>query len=95
VFDSISTEIPTEETLVGAGKQLIEGMNSWNQGKTYHKVVKTYDTTTSREGPKGRETLHWHGRISEHTPDQGTFDQFWEYLGKNKAVNEKEYTVLF
>lgn len=30
-------------------------------------------------------------RVSVHTREDGTFDQFWDKLGKNKAENEMQY----
>ncbi|KAF9265577.1 hypothetical protein L218DRAFT_1020417 [Marasmius fiardii PR-910] len=78
--------IPAEEPIFVAAEKIIESTSSWKPGKTYHGVVKTYT------GPKkSQDGVPWHCRVSEHTPKEGTFDQFWEKLGNNKAVNEKEY----
>jgi len=84
------SELPLEETLIAAAQNLIASASTWKQGKTYQKTVKTYQSTTGGTGGSA-PTLHWHCRSSEHTPEEATFDQFWDKLGRNKAINEKEY----
>jgi hypothetical protein len=72
--------------LIAQGKSVLETTAGWNQGKTYHKVVKTYSR------PKFRgETANWHCRVSEHGPEEATFDEFWSRLGVNKGKNEVQY----
>ncbi|KAG6871449.1 hypothetical protein C0995_004428, partial [Termitomyces sp. Mi166 len=59
---------------------------TWKQGKTYHINVKTCHR------PKGpADGAPWHCRISEHPPTEATFDQLWDKLGEDKALNEKEF----
>ena len=80
------TEIPSEEVIIEEGKKLIESTTSWKAGKTFFKSVQTsYRAKESGDGAP------WHCRISEHTRKEATFDQFWEKLSKDKAINEKEY----
>ncbi|KAI0647321.1 hypothetical protein C8Q79DRAFT_620280 [Trametes meyenii] len=81
------SEIPPEDEIIKAGKQLLETTPSWKQGKAYqHNTVKTFHRA---KGPK--DGTAWFGRVSEHTKEDATFDEFWSRLGENKAENEKEY----
>uniref|UniRef100_A0A0W0FLB0 DUF3074 domain-containing protein n=1 Tax=Moniliophthora roreri TaxID=221103 RepID=A0A0W0FLB0_MONRR len=80
------SDIPSEEVIFAAADELIETTTSWKAGKTYHKVVKT----SSRPKQAG-DGAPWHCRVSEHGPKDGTFDQFWDKLGRNKAENEQQY----
>ncbi|KAF8635509.1 hypothetical protein AX17_003899 [Amanita inopinata Kibby_2008] len=79
-------DIPSEETILAEGHSLINSTSSWKQGKTYHKKVRTYHRT---KGPG--DGAPWYCRVSEHTPDEATFDQLWDKLGRNKATNEEQY----
>ncbi|KAI0672961.1 hypothetical protein C8Q78DRAFT_990315 [Trametes maxima] len=82
-----SRQIPSEDEIIKAGKQLLETTPSWKQGKAYqHNTVKTFHRA---KGPK--DGTAWFGRVSEHTKEDATFDEFWSRLGENKAENEKEY----
>lgn len=77
--------MPSEETIITTARRLIESTSSWKQGKTYHKIVKTYHR------PKGPDDgAPWHCRVSEHAPTEATFDQLWAKLGNDKAINEEE-----
>lgn len=78
--------IPAEEPIFVAAEKILEATSTWKPGKIYH-GVKTYT------GPKRPQLdgAPWHCRVSEHTPEEATFDQFWEKLGNDKAVNEKEF----
>jgi hypothetical protein len=79
-------DIPSEESILTAAREALEERKSWKQGKSYHKnSVKTFSR------PKGpRDGAAWHSRVSEHTSEEATFDEFWSKLGINKAINEKE-----
>lgn len=62
---------------------------AWKKGKTF---AKGKVLTLSR--PKGpADGAPWHCRVSEHTEEDATFDEFWGKLGVNKAVNEKESDI--
>ena len=76
-------ELPAEEKLIAQGHSVLETTVNWKQGKTFYKVVKTY----SRSKFRG-EVANWHCRVSEHGPEEATFDEFWEKLGVNKGENE-------
>ncbi|KAI0636714.1 hypothetical protein C8Q77DRAFT_1154628 [Trametes polyzona] len=82
-----SSEIPPEDELIKVGKELLESTQSWKQGKAYHhNTVKTFSR------PKGpRDGTAWFGRVSEHTKEDATFEEFWAGLGENKAENEMQY----
>ena len=82
-------EIPSEDLLLSLGKELLASSVSWKPGKTFHKKVKTYWSAKDTE-----QGAPWHSRVSEHTPEEATFDQLWDKLGKDKAINEKEYVYL-
>ncbi|KAI0372923.1 hypothetical protein BV20DRAFT_963358 [Pilatotrama ljubarskyi] len=82
-----SSEIPSEDEIIKAGKELLEGTSSWKQGKSYqHNKVKTYSRA---KGPK--DGAGWYARVSEHPKEDATFDEFWSKLGENKAENEMQY----
>ncbi|KAF5373727.1 hypothetical protein D9758_000720 [Tetrapyrgos nigripes] len=78
--------IPSEDAIIQAGKKLLEETQSWKKGKTYQKVVKT---SSRAKGPG--DGAPWHCRMSVHKPEEATFDQMWDKLGKNKPLNEKEF----
>ncbi|KAM6500289.1 Protein of unknown function (DUF3074) domain containing protein [Amanita muscaria] len=77
--------IPLEESIISEGRKLIDSMSSWNPGKTYHKKVRVY-----HKPKQPGDVAPWCGRISEHTSNEATFDQFWDKLGRNKPINEQQ-----
>ncbi|KAI0345341.1 hypothetical protein BDW22DRAFT_1406051 [Trametopsis cervina] len=79
-------ELPPEEVLISQGRALIDGSASWHKGKTFYKTVQT----SSRSKFKG-EPANWHARVSEHGPEEATFDELWNKLGVNKGENEVNY----
>ncbi|KAH9901552.1 hypothetical protein C8Q73DRAFT_249431 [Cubamyces lactineus] len=81
------SEIPPEEDIIKAGKQILESTMSWKQGKAYqHNKVKTFSRS---KGP--RDGAGWYCRVSEHTKEDATFEEFWSKLGENKAENEMQF----
>ncbi|KZP12561.1 hypothetical protein FIBSPDRAFT_921820 [Athelia psychrophila] len=81
------SEIPSEEAIVAAARAILDSTPTWKQGKSFHKKsVKTL----SRAKVEG-DGANWHVRVSEHGPEDATFDEFWGKLGNDKALNEKEY----
>ncbi|KAG6376205.1 hypothetical protein JVT61DRAFT_2180 [Boletus reticuloceps] len=79
-------EVPSEDTIIALGKELIDSTATWKKGKT---LAKGKVLTLSR--PKGPgDGAPWHCRASEHTKEDATFDEFWGKLGVDKAENEKE-----
>jgi len=70
---------------MAAADTLFESSKTWKEGKTI-KGVKTYSRA---KGPD--DGAPWHCRVSVHKPEEATFEQLWEKLGKDKALNEKEF----
>ncbi|KIJ69332.1 hypothetical protein HYDPIDRAFT_80133, partial [Hydnomerulius pinastri MD-312] len=80
-------EIPSEEAIIAAGREVLASSVSWKKGKTF-----TKGNVLTLSAPKGpADGAPWHCRVSEHTKEDATFDEFWSKLGVNKAENEKEY----
>ncbi|KAF7985127.1 hypothetical protein HWV62_9047 [Athelia sp. TMB] len=85
------SEIPSEESILAAGRSILDSIPTWKRGKTFHKnSVQTF----SRSKATG-DGANWHVRVSEHGPEDATFDEFWSKLGNDKAINEKECVILF
>lgn len=91
--------MPTADAVLKAAKRLaddsdIEG--SWKQGRTYHHnpgpkyqalglgilPVRTYSKDISPPDPK------WIMRVSEHTREESSFDEFWAGLGVDHPTTE-------
>ncbi|KAH9948969.1 hypothetical protein B0H21DRAFT_730952 [Amylocystis lapponica] len=81
------TDIPSEESIVALGNALLDSTTSWKQGKSFQK--NTVKTLSRHKGPE--DGAPWHCRVSEHTAQDATFDEFWSKLGVDKAENEKQY----
>ncbi|KAJ7172313.1 hypothetical protein C8R46DRAFT_1085499 [Mycena filopes] len=77
--------LPSDEDAMAAADALFESTKTWKEGKTI-KQVKTYSRA---KGPD--DGAAWHCRVSVHKPEEATFEQLWAKLGKDKAVNEKEF----
>lgn len=82
------SEIPSEDEILALGKEILAASDNWKQGKTYEKFVKTFTYSPSSEGVN--VGTKWACRVSEHTREAGTFDEFWNGLGTNKAENEMQ-----
>lgn len=65
--------------IIAAGRELIESTDTWKKGKTFAGVKTLFHSGD------------WHCRLSEHPPDQITFQQLWDKMAYDKAPNEKEY----
>ena len=70
--------------LLTAARELIASTYSWKRGKSFQKnKVHTFSR------PKGPgDGAAWHGRVSEHTAEDATFDEFWSKIGHDHANNE-------
>ncbi|KAH7926625.1 hypothetical protein BV22DRAFT_1032623 [Leucogyrophana mollusca] len=80
-------DVPSEETIISLAKEVLESSKSWKKGKAFAKGgVQTYSRA---KGPG--DGAPWHCRVSKHTKDDATFDEFWSKLAVNKAENEKEF----
>ncbi|KAI0707618.1 hypothetical protein C8Q76DRAFT_628199 [Earliella scabrosa] len=81
------SEIPAEDAIIKAGREILDNTASWKQGKTYQKnTVKTFHRS---KGPK--DGAGWYARVSEHTKEDATFEEFWSKLGVDKAENEMQF----
>ncbi|CAL1705168.1 unnamed protein product [Somion occarium] len=80
-------DIPSEHSILRAGRAALTSPIPWRQGKTYYHTVRTYSRPKSPW-----DGAAWHCRVSEHGSDEATFDEFWSKLGINKAANEKNFT---
>ncbi|KAJ7046974.1 hypothetical protein C8F04DRAFT_1062339 [Mycena alexandri] len=76
--------LPSDEEAMAAADTLFESSKTWKEGKTI-KGVKTYREKDPDDGAP------WHCRVSVHKPEEATFEQLWAKLGKDKALNEKEF----
>lgn len=83
-------EIPPEEEILSAANEILESTLSWKEGKSFHKhSIRTF--SRPRLDDKEHSEAGWCCRVSQHTSDDATFDQFWSKLGENKAENEMQY----
>ncbi|KAI0320121.1 hypothetical protein OF83DRAFT_1053778 [Amylostereum chailletii] len=86
-LSNTTLELPSDEDAVSAARKIMEETQTWKRGKSYH-----HNTVHTFSKPKGPgDGASWHARVSEHTPDDATFDEFWNKLGENHPINEKEY----
>ncbi|TFK55064.1 hypothetical protein OE88DRAFT_1732340 [Heliocybe sulcata] len=81
------SEVPPEDAILAAANEVLESTKSWKQGKSYfNNTVKTFSR------PKGpHDGAGWYCRVSEHTADDATFDEFWSKLGNDKPENEMKF----
>src|SRR6266404_7590208 len=83
-------ELPSDEQIIAAGREILEASKDWKKGKAYQKnTVQTY----SRSKDPG-DSASWYCRVSEHDASEATFDEFWGKIGINHSENEKEYVRL-
>ena len=82
------SEIPSEDVILTTAKEILAASSGWKQSKTRQKVIKTYTYSPSSKGESAG--TKWACRVSEHTREEGTFDEFWNGLGVNKAENEMQ-----
>ncbi|KAJ1302529.1 hypothetical protein OPQ81_002846 [Rhizoctonia solani] len=77
--------IPPLKVLLESANALLASTVRWPPGKTYYDgLVQTF----SHKEPSGP---NWHGRISYHPIDQGTFHEFWEVIGTRHCQAQEEY----
>jgi len=84
--------IPSVEAILKVALPLIQESESWGPSGTFeHKrSIRTSVHTVHR--PKGpKDGAPWYGRLSEHTKEHGTWDDFWAGLGVNHSEHEAEY----
>ncbi|CAE6418614.1 unnamed protein product [Rhizoctonia solani] len=77
--------IPPLNVLLDAANALLASTVRWPPGKTYYDgMVQTF----SHKEPSGP---NWHGRLSYHPAEQGTFHEFWEVIGTRHCQAQEEY----
>ncbi|CAE7216607.1 unnamed protein product [Rhizoctonia solani] len=82
-LDPVSIQdIPSTQAVLAEAKNLIQDISNWPEGRTYH-GIRTHKKPMA--GPA------WHSRTSVHESQDGTFEEFWNCLGVNHSLNEKEY----
>ncbi|KDQ18151.1 hypothetical protein BOTBODRAFT_551693 [Botryobasidium botryosum FD-172 SS1] len=80
------SNVPSSSDLLAAAREHINSSTTWTQKKSVGNIkIFTTKSTTNPGGPA------WHCRVSEHGPDEATFDEFWQGLGVNHSLHEKEY----
>lgn len=81
-----NAELPSDEQVIAAAREVLEASKGWKKGKAYQKnTVQTYSR------PKGPgDGAPWYSRVSEHTAAEATFDEFWSKIGTDHSENEKE-----
>lgn len=79
-------DIPTEEKIIQAGRELIEDTNNWKHTKDYAK-----GTVKGLVRPKDSDDEEpWFCRASIHSSEEASFDELWFGLGTNKAEHESK-----
>ncbi|QRV80214.1 hypothetical protein RhiJN_08229 [Ceratobasidium sp. AG-Ba] len=77
--------IPPLNVLLSSANALLASTVHWPPGKTYHDgLVQTFSQKLS-SGPS------WHGRLSYHPIEHGTFHEFWEVVGVRHCASQEEY----
>ncbi|KAH9981332.1 hypothetical protein BGW80DRAFT_1471900 [Lactifluus volemus] len=75
-------ELPSDQVALAAARELLESTKDWKKGKAYQNTVQTCSRPKSTGDGAG-----WHCRVSEHSPEEATFDELWkEYINDVKKV---------
>ncbi|CAE6433468.1 unnamed protein product [Rhizoctonia solani] len=77
--------IPPLNVLLEAANALLASTVRWPPGKTY------YDGLVQTFSHKEASGPNWHGRLSYHPAEQGTFHEFWEVIGTRHCQAQEEY----
>jgi hypothetical protein len=86
--------IPSKEVLLEVMVPLIEESESWPLGSKYEEKQWHLTTQTFSRSRTARDGAAWYGRVSEHSKESiGSFEPFWNGLGVNHSLNEKEYVI--
>ena len=85
-----SLAIPSVETILKVARPMIQESESWTAVKSFEHKTPIETTVNTFYRPKGpKDGVAWYGRVSEHTKDQGTWDDFWAGLGVNHSEVHK------
>ncbi|EJD44162.1 hypothetical protein AURDEDRAFT_152230 [Auricularia subglabra TFB-10046 SS5] len=79
--------IPPRETLLAAAEALLSSADAWKKGKVFG-AVQSLTRPKHKDDPAGPP---FHARLSTHTAEECTFEEFWDGLGIGRAQNETEY----
>ncbi|CAE6338671.1 unnamed protein product [Rhizoctonia solani] len=77
--------IPPLNVLLEAANSLLASTVRWPPGKTY------YDGMVQTFSHKEASGPNWHGRLSYHPVEQGSFHEFWEVIGTRHCQAQEEY----
>ncbi|CAE6387060.1 unnamed protein product [Rhizoctonia solani] len=77
--------IPPLNVLIESANALLASTVRWPPGKTY------YDGMVQTFSHKEASGPNWHGRLSYHPIEQGTFHEFWEVIGTRHCQAQEEY----
>ncbi|CAE6429967.1 unnamed protein product [Rhizoctonia solani] len=77
--------IPPLNVLLEAANALLASTVRWPPGKTY------YDGLVQTFSHKEASGPNWHGRLSYHPIEHGTFHEFWEVIGTRHCQAQEEY----
>ncbi|CAE6436204.1 unnamed protein product [Rhizoctonia solani] len=77
--------IPPLNILLEAANALLASSVRWPPGKTY------YDGMVQTFSHKEASGPNWHGRLSYHPAEQGTFHEFWEVIGTRHCQAQEEF----
>jgi len=81
------SELPPEDKVIQAGRELIEATLNWKSNGSFAKGV-----VTGYVHPKDADDDQpWFCRVSEHSAEEASFDEFWFGLGTNKPEHEKKF----
>lgn len=95
-FSCLMADAPTKEALLESMVPLIEESESWPQGAKYEEKQWHITTQTFTRARTAKDGAAWHGRVSEHSKEHGgEFEPFWNGLGVNHSLHEKEYEVTY
>ncbi|KAF8151734.1 hypothetical protein B0H34DRAFT_664676 [Crassisporium funariophilum] len=81
-------DIPSDETLIGDSKMLLDASVSWQAGKTYQGVKTSQQQSFC---PDTHSIQSWHCVVSEVHKDEFSFNKMWSKLGPNKVWIQKRY----
>ncbi|KAF8596172.1 hypothetical protein BDV93DRAFT_528227 [Ceratobasidium sp. AG-I] len=77
--------IPPLSVLLESANTLLASTVRWPPGKTY------FDGAVQTFSQKTNTGVSWHGRLSHHPIEQGTFHEFWDVIGVRHCASQEEY----
>ncbi|KIM65328.1 hypothetical protein SCLCIDRAFT_542377 [Scleroderma citrinum Foug A] len=81
-------DVPPEDAILALGGDLIGSTDTWRKGKSFAKGKVLTLHLPRNQAP---DKLPWHCRVSRHSKEDATFDEFWSKLGVNKPENERQF----